>query len=120
MGNRFQAGVAGFVLMAGQDRACGFDGDCRRDPHNSTGPNRQPPLNINDKKCHPSIRSEMSPIYPVPTPCLPSPACGGRVREGPLDAAPIAPKGIEEQTRKLFEVSRLRECGASTRSRSYN
>ena len=37
MGNRFQARGAGFVLVAGQDQACGFDGDCRRDPHNSTG-----------------------------------------------------------------------------------
>jgi peptide chain release factor 3 len=26
-----------------------------------------------------------------------------------LDAAPMAPKGIEEQTRKLFEVCRLRD-----------
>ena len=38
-------------------------------------------------------------------PTLPSPARGGGLGRGPLDAA----KGIEEQTRKLFEVCLLRD-----------
>jgi hypothetical protein len=41
-------------------------------------------------------------------PTLPSPARGGGSGRGPLHAAQRRQRGIEEQTRKLFEVCRLR------------
>jgi peptide chain release factor 3 len=42
-------------------------------------------------------------------PTLPSPARGGGLGRGPLDAAQRRQGGIEGQTRKLFEVCRLRD-----------
>jgi peptide chain release factor 3 len=47
-------------------------------------------------------------------PTLPSPARGGGLGRGPLDAA----KGIEEQTRKLFEVCRLRRADLDLRQQA--
>lgn len=64
IGNRFQASVAEFVVVAGQNKGCGFDGDWWRDPHN---PTRRPTANPIAPK-----RSKVSPIYPIRNVSYPS------------------------------------------------
>jgi hypothetical protein len=45
--------------------ACGFDGDRCRDPHNPTGPSTATSSILNRSRCHPSNRSDLSPLNPV-------------------------------------------------------